>query len=473
MKSVDTSRVKELLLNETNEPRDALPYTQELKKLLSLYNATSPSPIDEASLMHAILSVAKRGGFGGGRRSNRSGPAINTRKRVFIGRWLGSRLAARASVLYTQEFDNKFQEYIAKFDPLTKSEFWRIVDRVAKATKGEDWRSLLSKAKESACLAVETYNKPLVLFKSEAFIALMVIAWTSLMQSFFYRIGVSPEFTQDKGKPKRYWGLKTCIQKYFYDEESSISKNLEFFIGLRNEIEHYKSPELDPQIFGECQALVMNFEDFLANHFGKDEALSNSLNLAIQFSRIRDSKQLEAMRSLQKPIPNRIKDYISDFRSQLSSDIWNSMEYSYRVFLVPKIDTKENRSHLAVQFAPLDPNNPEDLKQLEDLKGLIVEKQVAVANKDKIKPSRVCEEVEKRLAEQGVYIKLSPSYHHHKLARYYNVKPAKGSKNPKKTIPDFCVYDPAHEDYLYTPKWVSHLVKEIAIEGNLEKALKG
>ena len=42
-------------------------------------------------------------------------------------------------------------------------------------------------AKDSALLAVEVYDKPAVKFKSEGYIALMVMAWTALMHAIFLR----------------------------------------------------------------------------------------------------------------------------------------------------------------------------------------------------------------------------------------------------------------------------------------------
>ena len=44
---------------------------------------------------------------------------------------------------------------------------------------------LLNKAKESALLAVDIYNKPSISFKSSGFIVLMCIAWTSLLHAIF------------------------------------------------------------------------------------------------------------------------------------------------------------------------------------------------------------------------------------------------------------------------------------------------
>ena len=49
-------------------------------------------------------------------------------------------------------------------------------------------KQLLTKAKDSAMLAIEFYNKPAVNFKSEGFIIMMCIAWTSLFHAYILKI---------------------------------------------------------------------------------------------------------------------------------------------------------------------------------------------------------------------------------------------------------------------------------------------
>jgi hypothetical protein len=48
-------------------------------------------------------------------------------------------------------------------------------------------KAALEKARDSALLAVEVYNKPAVKFKSGGYITLMVIAWTSLFHAVFFQ----------------------------------------------------------------------------------------------------------------------------------------------------------------------------------------------------------------------------------------------------------------------------------------------
>ena len=44
---------------------------------------------------------------------------------------------------------------------------------------------LLAKAREAALTAIQIFNSPQVLFKSETFIVLMVIAWTYMLHAYY------------------------------------------------------------------------------------------------------------------------------------------------------------------------------------------------------------------------------------------------------------------------------------------------
>src|SRR5690625_6731814 len=77
----------------------------------------------------------------------------------------------------------------------------------------------LQKARDSALLAVEMYNKPGVKFKTGGYVVMMVIAWTSLFHSIFFRRKIKPFFKEDNGhfyKKKEGEYLYLEIMVYFY-----------------------------------------------------------------------------------------------------------------------------------------------------------------------------------------------------------------------------------------------------------------
>jgi hypothetical protein len=296
----DLTGIATKLLKDTDWPRDKLPYTAEFDRLHGKCLSAGVQ-CTKFELMQKIFSVAKRGGFGG-RKSDLKPPDLSLPQIVYVGRWLGDRLPARNSLPYSQEFESRYIDYKKSFKTeISQSEFWLSIDSIAKRARGEEWRLQLKKAQESALLAVEIYNKPLVTFKTANFVVLMIIAWTALMHAIFAKLGVHFFHKDADGKKfieidgdKKAWELSTCLTKFFGGTDTAIVKNLEFFIGLRNKIEHRSLPELDEFVFGECQALLFNFEDVLRQVFGREQSLVNSLALALQFSHLRDDAQIHA-----------------------------------------------------------------------------------------------------------------------------------------------------------------------------------
>jgi hypothetical protein len=153
-------------------------------------------------------------------------------------------------------------------------------------------KAALEKARDSALLAVEVYNKPAVKFRSGGFISLMVIAWTSLFHAIFFRKKTKPYYRKPSRRFERIegdfkcWELEECLRQYYRANTGNpVRKNLEFFIPLRNKIEHRSMPSLDPSIFGECQAMLLNFDEMLEEEFGARYCLRESLSFSLQLFR--------------------------------------------------------------------------------------------------------------------------------------------------------------------------------------------
>ncbi|MCK4732082.1 MAG: DUF3644 domain-containing protein, partial [Methanophagales archaeon] len=145
-------------------------------------------------------------------------------------------------------------------------------------------KELLAKSRDSALLAVDIYNKPATKFRSYSFIVMMNIAETSLFHAIFERQGIKYFYRKKDSNryiyvdgEKKAWDLSMCIKEYFKDQNPPSKQNLKFFIGLRNKIEHRFLPALDPEIYGECQALLLNYEKLITQEFGDDFSLNESL----------------------------------------------------------------------------------------------------------------------------------------------------------------------------------------------------
>lgn len=141
-------------------------------------------------------------------------------------------------------------------------------------------QNLLENSLNSALTAVETYNRPGSKFRLENYIVLMIIAWTKLFHAYFQStIGEKYFYKEKHGHykiidgDKKAWELSECIKNYqkTCDKADALSNavvaNLKLFIGIRNKIEHrfWDGTTLDIILFGECQALLYNFENCVSN----------------------------------------------------------------------------------------------------------------------------------------------------------------------------------------------------------------
>jgi hypothetical protein len=324
-------------------------------------------------------------------------------------------------------------------------------------------RTLLFKAREAAILAVETYNRPTAMFRSGAYVVLMVVAWTALFHAIFIRKRKKPFYRKKNSKQferidgdYKAWELAECLRQFYGTNNSPEKENLVFFIGLRNKIEHRSLPQLDSEIFGECQSLLMNFEELLCNEFGRTYALKTGLVYALQFSHGLQTAQSKAMTRLSEKHYQKVKSYVQSFRNALSDDIGKDLKYSFRVFLVPKVNNHIKSADIAVEFVKYDHTRPDEMKKYEHLVTFIKEKQVPVVNLGYLKPGQVTSQVSTLTGK-----KFTP-YDHQLCYRYFHVRPQRGAADPASTDTRYCIYDAAHQDYVYKPEWVEFLVKNLS-----------
>ncbi|GBE17185.1 hypothetical protein BMS3Abin15_01022 [bacterium BMS3Abin15] len=314
--------------------------------------------------------------------------------------------------------------------------------------------ALLEKAKDSALLAVEIYNKPRTSFKSSGFITLMTIAYAALFHAYFEKKGI--KYFHRKKDSRRYervdgdykaWELPRCAEEYYKSKSEPIYKNIDFIYRIRNKIEHRFIPEIDNHILGECQAMLINFEYMLEKHFGIKHSISDILNIPLQTSR--GKRKIPSSTDAQKVI-----DFIKNYRSSLSKKIKDSQNFSFKVFLVPKIGNHRNTSDVAIEFVDFDLDDKNQLGNIEQIQALIKYKQVPVANQGKYRVKDVISEIKTKTGK-----KLTPHWHV-QMWKKYKVRPGAHESKKDKCKPRYCQYDVVHNDYVYTEDWVNLLIKE-------------
>jgi hypothetical protein len=334
---------------------------------------------------------------------------------------------------------------------------------------GKSQRPYFQKAKDSALLAVEVYNKPAVKFKSEGYIALMAMAWTALMHAIFLRKGRKPYYKDANGEfakvdgDFKHWELAECAKRFWgTDTANPVRKNLEFFIPLRNRIEHRHIPQLDGAIFGECQALLLNFDALLGQQFGAKHQLRESLSFSLQMFPSGESfaQAVKGNKGLAE-----LKKFIEDYRATLSAEVLSSGQYAFKAFLI-QVGNHDSADALPIQFVHYDKLTAEQKAEFERFSVMVKWKTAPVVNTGLLKPGAVVKKVQKGLGDLKVARPGGPCDKftqdtHQRCWKQYGVRPPGGSEAPATTQEKFCVYDEPHKDYLYTPAWVDHLIEKM------------
>jgi hypothetical protein len=312
-------------------------------------------------------------------------------------------------------------------------------------------------------LAVDLYNRPYGDRYLEAHVVHMHLAWLYLLHAKFEREGTDYEYrdgsghfirTKD-GEIKR-WELSECVRRWRPNESDPVRKNLEFFIGLRNRVEHQQTEAVEAVIAGRAQSNILNYEEALTTLFGDDEGLGKSLRLPLFLSTLtQDAGQ--AVKRARELLPATVRSYIEDFDNDLSNEILEHPRFDLRLLLVPKLGPK-SEADAALEFLRWDELSDDDREKIKDLRNVIVrEKQVSVQFKDCMIPSAVAAEV-----QAAIPFRFAASLHHARCWQYFKVRPPGGDTNPEHTDDKYCIYSVPTKTYVYTLAWVRKLIAELA-----------
>lgn len=279
---------------------------------------------------------------------------------------------------------------------------------------------LLTKSREAALSAVQIFNNPLIQFKSESFIVLMIIAWTYLLHAYYRKSGIEYRYFDQKKIRRRFhktkkgadkhWELERCLNDNKSPIDSDTANNLRFLILLRHEIEHQMAMNLDSYLSGRYQACALNFNFYIKKLFGAEWGIDRYLMYALQFTEL--SHEQASGIPIKDHVPKRLMNFISEFDGRLSHEEFNSERFSYRLLFKRKVVGKPNQADRVVEF--IDPNS-ELAKKID---------KETWAFKETERPKHSVSEIVAKMREEG-YPQFN-TYHHTQLWK------SKDAKNPGK-----------------------------------------
>jgi uncharacterized protein DUF3644 len=306
-------------------------------------------------------------------------------------------------------------------------------------------------------LACDLYNQRRRERNLQAFIVHMSIAWLSLFQAicirddvdFYYRRGRRIERIDGEAKT---WDLAKCVANLIPDERNPTRANIEFFLKLRNKIEHRfterQLASLETLVAGKVQAYFLNFERALVKEFGKAYSLGESLRFPIFLSSLTEDA-VDAIKRIYAEAPRKTKAFIDTFEASMDVATLSHPAYDFRIYLIQKLSSK-SKADLAVEFIPKSKLSGAGLKVIEQATVVSKEVHVEIANLNRMRTGEVVEKVRAAYPDFNMY--------HHQLAwTHFGVRPHSNASDPTRTDARYCVYDRAHRDYTYLEAWVEKL----------------
>ena len=323
------------------------------------------------------------------------------------------------------------------------------------------WWHQLQASRQEALLAVDLYNRSGDDRRLEAFVVHMQIAWTYMLHAKFERDATDYWYRDVKtGRRIRVdgefktWELSRCVRELFPNHDHPVRRNVEFFIGFRNKIEHRYEKLLESVVAGKCQSLIMNYEQALVDTFGEREGLADRLRFPVFLSSLSDDA-VGALKETHKRLPKRLTNYVEEYDAMLTNDVRDDYRYEFRVFLIPQTGPK-TEADVAMRFVRLEDLPEEQRDQLEEVRTVVRDRQVPVSNVDKHRPGYVCAKISETLG-----IKFTASSDHVHAWKHYKVRPPSGAADRARTDARYCVWDEAHGDYVFTDAWIRHLIDEL------------
>jgi len=303
----------------------------------------------------------------------------------------------------------------------------------------------LIRSREAMILAVQVFNGPGFLFKTELFTVQAVIAWTYMLHEYYHRKGIKLI-----GKDGRSLLLSQMIERSDCPLSDGAKRNLRTIKKLRDDVEHLLLGRSDFKWAPLFQACCLNFDAALRKLFGESVSLERELSFALQFARL-DIEQVAVMQRYE--VPEEIQALDARLREGMTDEQLADLEYQFRV-----VFTLDNATKSKAHFQFVEPNS----KEGDEIRSVLLKYKIA----DELYPHKAGKVVS--LVRRGAKKKIT-THNHTQAWKYYKARPKSGAKDPENTIKDFCIYHPAHKDYTYSQKWVDHLIKCILDDNEFQK----
>lgn len=383
-----------------------------------------------------------------------------------MGRWRGSWQAVRP--LHPPDAGGRDLKPSRQTDRIADLEAQlRRLGLVPDGRELDEWEQQLDHGRHAALAALRVWNDPAATFRTESFALLFVTAWNSIALAVLQQEGEEWRDLDETGGPRMVDGRERALETgeliasaFGGDRHLGLRRNVEFWIGLRNQVAHRHLPALDVAILPQAQAGLLNLEGVLEDRFGPDFVLGSALSVPLQLTGFRDPGVLSSVKKLQSSLPLDVQSYLND-QASLNADLTDDPAYMLRVTFVPAVPAS-GRSPDAVAHFVKPGEVTEDLAQA--LKEYTVVTKVVKAERPHLIATQVVEAVSDRIPYRFT-IRM-----HTLVARNLKARPpAEGDQTA--TDPRYCEYVTSVKRHLYSQAWVDRLADELRTGDGFRRAI--
>lgn len=326
------------------------------------------------------------------------------------------------------------------------------------------WRHTLDEARRQALVAIDFYNRPGDRRSFSDFIVHIHLAWQNLLHAdrmrrkaeIFYReSGPRRLFKRNPDGSKKTWDLSQCLRHEFKDNDP-IRANVEFFVGLRNHVEHRFQDSVLVATAAEAHACIINFEAELVRRFGSRETLGSELKFPVFVQSLSPSRY-EEQRNLRRGLPAAVSTFITEFQVGLPDEVRSDERFAYRLLLLPMKGPK-TEADLALNFVRQEDLSEEELQALLGQEGsvIVAEKYREAVHGDEMLPKAAATAVEEHIPFKFSVNDFTA------LRKAWQIGPAKsGAKEQLPKSDGYCVYSPAFKQFVYRPKLVERMARAV------------
>ena len=140
-------------------------------------------------------------------------------------------------------------------------------------------RRMVANSLSAMLAAIEIYNKPRMEYRDEVTVLLVVNAWELALKAALNKASKPIFYKKKRGEPYRTLSAEDAlkqvvIHKLFPSrtDGKALAANVSVLIEYRNRTTHLYTADLGEMVYPFLQTSVLNFRDFMLDHFHKDLA---------------------------------------------------------------------------------------------------------------------------------------------------------------------------------------------------------